>query len=97
MPKRKADAAGDKESSKVTKQESTRRSERLSRISAAPKPEVKPKKTEKAVVKKSVEEKPAVTAKKATAKGKKDAAVAHNGQDKSEETEEAESATEEKA
>ncbi|CAL8313442.1 unnamed protein product [Lota lota] len=74
MPKRKSDGAEEKESSKVTKQEKP----------VAPRPEVKPKKAEKAVVKKPVEEKPVVKAKKAVAKGKTDAGVAQNGQAKNE-------------
>ncbi|XP_030201494.1 high mobility group nucleosome-binding domain-containing protein 3 isoform X4 [Gadus morhua] len=90
MPKRRSDTPEEKESSKVTKQEKP----------VAPRPEVKPKKAEKAVVKKPnpnpVEEKPVGKAKKAVAKGKTDAGVAQNGQVKNEETEEAESVTEEK-
>ncbi|CAL8313866.1 unnamed protein product [Boreogadus saida] len=108
MPKRRSDTPEEKESSKVTKQEPTRRSERLSVKPVAPRAEVKPKKAEKAVVKtrpisvqkpnpNPVEEKPVGKAKKAVAKGKTDAGVAQNGQVKNEETEEAESVTEEKA
>ncbi|CAL8393697.1 high mobility group nucleosome-binding domain-containing protein 3 isoform X1 [Gadus morhua] len=88
MPKRRSDTPEEKESSKVTKQEPTRRSERLSVKPVAPRPEVKPKKAEKAVVKKPnpnpVEEKPVGKAKKAVAKGKTDAGVAQNGQVKNE-------------
>lgn len=96
MPKRKSPEGPEgKEASKVTKQEPTRRSERLSAKPAPPpKPEVKPK---KAIVKKVADEKP-MKAKKGGPKGKKDDGPAQNGETKTNEvTEAAEEATEEKA
>ncbi|XP_013882144.1 high mobility group nucleosome-binding domain-containing protein 3 [Austrofundulus limnaeus] len=82
MPKRKSpESAEGKEAPKVTKQEPTRRSERLSAKPAAPKPEAKPK---KAVVKKVADEK-GVKAKKGGARGKKEDGLAQNGDTKTNE------------
>ncbi|KAM3860910.1 high mobility group nucleosome-binding domain-containing protein 3 [Diretmus argenteus] len=93
MPKRKSDGAEGKEASKVTKQEPTRRSERLSMKPTPSKPEVKPK---KAIVKKPADDK-TMKAKKGV-KGKKDDGPAQNGETKTDEvTEAAEEANEEKA
>ncbi|KAM6954394.1 high mobility group nucleosome-binding domain-containing protein 3 [Aplochiton taeniatus] len=78
MPKRKSpEDAGGKDTPKVTKQEPTRRSERLQSKPAPPKPEAKPKKT----IVKPVEDK-TLKAKKSTAKGRKEDAPAHNGKNK---------------
>ncbi|XP_030261958.1 high mobility group nucleosome-binding domain-containing protein 3 isoform X3 [Sparus aurata] len=95
MPKRKSPEGPEgKEASKVTKQEPTRRSERLSAKPAPPRAEVKPK---KAIVKKVADDK-AMKAKKGGPKGKKDDGPAQNGETKTNEvTEAAEEATEEKA
>ncbi|KAM8726542.1 high mobility group nucleosome-binding domain-containing protein 3 isoform X3 [Acanthopagrus latus] len=95
MPKRKSPEGPEgKEASKVTKQEPTRRSERLSAKPAPPRAEVKPK---KAIVKKVADDK-GMKAKKAGPKGKKDDGPAQNGETKTNEvTEAAEEATEEKA
>ncbi|XP_024860187.1 high mobility group nucleosome-binding domain-containing protein 3 isoform X7 [Kryptolebias marmoratus] len=94
MPKRKSpESAEGKEASKVTKQEPTRRSERLSVKPAPPKPEAKPK---KAVVKVADDKGP--KAKKGGAKGKKEDGPAQNGETKTNEvTEVAEEASDEKA
>ncbi|XP_061900908.1 high mobility group nucleosome-binding domain-containing protein 3 isoform X1 [Entelurus aequoreus] len=76
MPKRKSSEGPEgKEASKVTKQEPTRKSERLSAKPAPPKPEAKPKKI---IFKKVVDEKGA-KAKKSTTKGKKEDGPAQNG------------------
>ncbi|XP_024860184.1 high mobility group nucleosome-binding domain-containing protein 3 isoform X2 [Kryptolebias marmoratus] len=81
MPKRKSpESAEGKEASKVTKQEPTRRSERLSVKPAPPKPEAKPK---KAVVKVADDKGP--KAKKGGAKGKKEDGPAQNGETKTNE------------
>lgn len=95
MPKRKSQENSEgKDAPKVTKQEATRRSERLSARPVLPKPEAKPK---KAIVKKVADDKGA-KAKKGGAKGKKDDGPAQNGETKTNEvTEAAEEATEEKA
>ncbi|XP_058266042.1 high mobility group nucleosome-binding domain-containing protein 3 isoform X2 [Hemibagrus wyckioides] len=83
MPKRKSpEGAEGKDSTKVTKQEPTRRSERLSSKPAPPKPEPKPK---KAAVK--VSDDKAVKGKKGGAKGKKEekeAVPTENGETKPE-------------
>ncbi|XP_054474275.1 high mobility group nucleosome-binding domain-containing protein 3 isoform X3 [Anoplopoma fimbria] len=96
MPKRKSPEGPEgKEASKVTKQETPRRSQRLSaKPPAAPKPETKPK---KAIVKKVADDK-GLKAKKSGAKGKRDDGPAQNGETKTNEvTEAAEEAAEEKA
>ncbi|XP_054618480.1 high mobility group nucleosome-binding domain-containing protein 3 isoform X1 [Dunckerocampus dactyliophorus] len=81
MPKRKSPESPEgKEGTKVTKQEPTRKSERLSSKPAAPKPEAKPKKV---IIKKVADEK-GVKAKKSTTKGKKDG-PAQNGDAKTNE------------
>ncbi|XP_036406565.1 high mobility group nucleosome-binding domain-containing protein 3 isoform X2 [Megalops cyprinoides] len=95
MPKRKSPEGAD-DSTKVTKQEPTRRSQRLSAKPAPPKPEPKPK---KAASKKPADDK-AVKGKKG-GKGKKEEkpedVPAENGETKiDEETETAEPAAEEK-
>nr|XP_057921324.1 high mobility group nucleosome-binding domain-containing protein 3 isoform X3 [Doryrhamphus excisus] len=89
MPKRKSPEGPEgKEGSKVTKQEPTRKSERLSLKPAPPKPEAKPKKV---VIKVSDEK--AVKAKKSTTKGKD--GPAQNGDAKTNEaSESAKEATE---
>ncbi|XP_042246665.1 high mobility group nucleosome-binding domain-containing protein 3 isoform X2 [Thunnus maccoyii] len=82
MPKRKSPEGPEgKEAPKVTKQEPTRRSERLSAKPAPPKPEVKPK---KAVVKKVADDKGAKP-KKGGPKGKRDDGPAQNGDTKTNE------------
>ncbi|XP_072553284.1 high mobility group nucleosome-binding domain-containing protein 3 isoform X2 [Salminus brasiliensis] len=84
MPKRKSpEGAEGKDSTKVTKQEPTRRSERLSSKPAPPKPEPKPKKP---AAKKPSDDK-AVKGKKGGAKGKKEekeAVPTENGETKQE-------------
>ncbi|XP_037305879.1 high mobility group nucleosome-binding domain-containing protein 3 isoform X7 [Pungitius pungitius] len=86
MPKRKSPEGPEgKEASKVTKQETPRRSERLLAKPAPPKAETKPKKA----IAKVVDDKGA-KAKKSVAKGKKDDGHTQNGQTKTKEvTEEA--------
>ncbi|XP_068198619.1 high mobility group nucleosome-binding domain-containing protein 3 isoform X2 [Antennarius striatus] len=69
-----------KESSKVTKQEPPRRSERISAKTVLPKPEAKPKKT----IAKVADDK-GVKAKKGGAKGKKEDGPAQNGETKTNE------------
>ncbi|XP_075940500.1 high mobility group nucleosome-binding domain-containing protein 3 isoform X2 [Anarhichas minor] len=82
MPKRKSPEGPEgKEASKVTKQETPRRSERLLAKPAPAKPETKPK---KAIAKKVAEDKGA-KAKKSVAKGKKDDGPAQNGETKTNE------------
>ncbi|XP_066556400.1 high mobility group nucleosome-binding domain-containing protein 3 isoform X2 [Amia ocellicauda] len=88
MPKRKSpEGAEGKDSTKVTKQEPTRRSQRLSAKPPPPKPQPKPSKP---AVKKQVAEKAAAKGKKG-GKGKKDekvdagAALAENGETKTDE------------
>uniref|UniRef100_A0A3P9JWP1 High mobility group nucleosome-binding domain-containing protein 3 n=1 Tax=Oryzias latipes TaxID=8090 RepID=A0A3P9JWP1_ORYLA len=82
MPKRKSPEAPEgKEASKVTKQEPTRRSERLSAKPVPPKLEAKPKKN---IVKKVADEKGA-KAKKGGSKGKKEDGPAQNGETKTNE------------
>ncbi|XP_061669066.1 high mobility group nucleosome-binding domain-containing protein 3 isoform X1 [Syngnathoides biaculeatus] len=82
MPKRKSPEGPEgKDSSKVTKQEPTRKSERLSAKPAPPKPEAKPK---KAVVKKVADEK-GLKARKTATKGKKEDGPAQNGDAKANE------------
>nr|XP_020459427.1 high mobility group nucleosome-binding domain-containing protein 3 isoform X3 [Monopterus albus] len=96
MPKRKSpEGTEGKEAPKVTKQEPTRRSERLSaQKPAPPKPEAKPK---KAIVKKVADDKGA-KGKKGGAKGKKEDGPAQNGETKTNEvTEAGEEGTQEKA
>ncbi|MED6269794.1 hypothetical protein CHARACLAT_003259 [Characodon lateralis] len=108
MPKRKSpEGVEGKEASKVTKQEPTRRSERLSAKPAPPKPETKPKKTvvkslfkmgktTKDAIQKVADDKGA-KAKKGGAKGKKEDGPAQNGETKANEVSEAaEEATDEK-
>lgn len=97
MPKRKSPEGPEgKEASKVTKQEPTRRSERLREKPAAP-PKPEAAKPKKPIVKKVADDKGA-KAKKGGPKGKKDDGPAQNGETKTnEETEAAEEATEEKA
>ncbi|KAM9354136.1 high mobility group nucleosome-binding domain-containing protein 3 isoform 2-T2 [Pholidichthys leucotaenia] len=94
MPKRKSpEGAEGKETSKVTKQQPTRRSERLSARPPPPKPEAKPK---KAAVK--VADDKGAKAKKGGSKGKKEDGPAQNGETKTNEVNEAaEDASEEKA
>ncbi|KAM9703600.1 high mobility group nucleosome-binding domain-containing protein 3 isoform 8-T8 [Menidia menidia] len=96
MPKRKSPEGPEgKEAPKVTKQEPTRRSERLSAKPAPPKPEAKPK---KAIVKKVADEKGSKPRKATGPRGRKDDGPAQNGDTKTNEvTEEAEEASEEKA
>ncbi|MBN3310877.1 HMGN3 protein, partial [Amia calva] len=105
MPKRKSpEGAEGKDSTKVTKQEPTRRSQRLSASAVSiqkpppPKPEPKPSKP---AVKKQVAEKAAAKGKKG-GKGKKDekvdagAAPAENGETKTDEEQKTEPAAEKK-
>ncbi|XP_068610028.1 high mobility group nucleosome-binding domain-containing protein 3 [Brachionichthys hirsutus] len=97
MPKRKQnpDVPEGKESSKVTKREPTRRSERISEKTVPLKVEAKPKKT---VTKKVADDKGVKATKKGGAKGKKDDSPTQNGEAKTNEvTEAAEEAAEEKA
>ncbi|XP_051909431.1 high mobility group nucleosome-binding domain-containing protein 3 isoform X6 [Hippocampus zosterae] len=95
MPKRKSpENLERKDSSKVTKQEPTRKSERLLAKPPLPKPESKAKKV---VIKKAADEKGAKT-RKGTAKGKKEDGPAQNGDAKANEaTEAVEEGPEEKA
>ncbi|XP_077409003.1 high mobility group nucleosome-binding domain-containing protein 3 isoform X2 [Vanacampus margaritifer] len=82
MPKRKSHEGPEgKDSSKVTKQEPTRKSERLSAKPALAKAEAKAKKV---VVKKVADEKGA-KARKGTTKGKKEDSPAQNGDAKTNE------------
>ncbi|XP_028295591.1 high mobility group nucleosome-binding domain-containing protein 3 isoform X2 [Gouania willdenowi] len=82
MPKRKSPEGPEgNETPKVTKQEPTRRSERLSAKPSPPKPEAKPK---KAVVKKVADDK-VVKVKKSVTKGKRGDGPAQNGDTKTNE------------
>uniref|UniRef100_A0A8D3DVT1 High mobility group nucleosome-binding domain-containing protein 3 n=1 Tax=Scophthalmus maximus TaxID=52904 RepID=A0A8D3DVT1_SCOMX len=83
MPKRRSrEGLEGKDTSKVTKQEPTRRSERLLvKPTAPPKPEAKPK---KAIIKKVADDKGA-KAKKGGARGKKEDSPAQNGESKTNE------------
>ncbi|XP_019712052.1 high mobility group nucleosome-binding domain-containing protein 3 isoform X3 [Hippocampus comes] len=83
MPKRKQSPENleRKDSSKVTKQEPTRKSERLLSKPPLPKPEAKAKKV---VIKKAADEKGA-KARKGTTKGKKEDGPAQNGDAKANE------------
>ncbi|KAM9703594.1 high mobility group nucleosome-binding domain-containing protein 3 isoform 2-T2 [Menidia menidia] len=83
MPKRKSPEGPEgKEAPKVTKQEPTRRSERLSAKPAPPKPEAKPK---KAIVKKVADEKGSKPRKATGPRGRKDDGPAQNGDTKTNE------------
>ncbi|XP_077567195.1 high mobility group nucleosome-binding domain-containing protein 3 isoform X1 [Stigmatopora nigra] len=93
MPKRKSPESSEgKDSSKVTKQEPTRKSERLSAKPAPSKPEPpkpapsKPEpKAKKAIIKKVADEKGAKGARKGSTKGKKEDSPAQNGDAKTNE------------
>ncbi|XP_078504229.1 high mobility group nucleosome-binding domain-containing protein 3 isoform X2 [Lissotriton helveticus] len=88
MPKRKTpEGAEGKDASKARKQEPTRRSERLSAKPAAPKPEVKPKKT--AAKESSAKGNPGAKGKKDA--GKEGTAPSENGETKTEEQQKTES------